>query len=238
MRRISEIKAELAGDVENIVKSMAAEVVIIYRAMQRPRNFRGKYICRVNTLEAANNILAEINLECQMANELAEEADIQLPHPIKYSVNIIDSKGTIHLNKSEAKSVKIEAGENIPAYIKQSVNPTMTRSSVDAAEQLTSLLEILQLVYAALYNGTLKRDRKYRVCRSSGTAHRLTYFDNETQRRRQINVGDVLIVIDRSPLNIDMNTKRKERPTTTDGKTVVANDVWTITELSSNQISR
>lgn len=145
---------------------------------------RGKYLLRIDPDdERHQEALSEI---------------IQLADRLNYRVKIIANACDLTLSTSQAaKTWKITTKEFFEKWCDTSF---INLGWKPVGELLRKLPDI--------QNGKIK---KIRIHRPAGLSYRLTYFDAKRERRVQVNMGNLCIVLSKNPIKLKRGVTRKRR---------------------------
>lgn len=225
MRALYQTRTECHEKVFELATKNVSKVEILrYPNTIEQKLATSKLIVVVNTVEQAEEIKKSCIEVIEKANETINIlCGRMLPrYTIRYGINIISSHGDISLTVSDAQkrqtvsgewlldllgTVRVdENGEELREFTEEILDDFLLHGDdyipVESAPRRVSMSvsECRQLI---------DPKGKYIVAKSTGRSYRCTYYDVEVNHRKQVSVGDILLVVGNG--KVVTSAMRKER---------------------------
>lgn len=194
---LADIRRKLHEDVCNTVTSAEHKALrVIREPNSKPLQPSPKIIIVVRTEEQAEELKAKcLSLIDNANNDVKTElkGSILPRYEIKYSINIINAASDISLSVHKAQCRKKMSGSEVKANLKQLKSGLNSEKSANIDVCLESICDTSQYILA----------------KSTGSSYRATYFNGNN--RAQMSVGNLLIVVSPSDIQIVNAPVRKQR---------------------------
>lgn len=205
-KELKKLRCSLHDKILEIVKKGCMD----YRELRGPNENESqrasKIICMDYNIKKGEKLLEKIESTITSTNkkmkEAAETSAGPLPvTPIKYKINLIVCSGPVVLSKKEAQRrislTGTELHDSITNYIKY------LQSQEEQDEDLIN--------DAKKFLKKINLKRLYIDATNSGASYRVNCYDVTEQKRRQLSVGNILILIGGSNFEFLENIPRKVR---------------------------
>ena len=179
-----------------------------------------KYIIGSRDLNAAESLRNAITDFLKDDDNKINDIDTQEPKEYILNVKMIDNASmTARLKTTAAKSTMIYSYEDVMAYIDAKEAANEERHPDTAAECRSARNKVIQHFITT-------GDKYYYMTKFSGAAYRLSYYDFQEQKTKQVSVGDILILVGTEEIQTGYSGRKKRTNRLTVNSEDVIARVW------------
>ncbi len=203
MKNLNSLYSIRSGHHETVFEYVKdnSRATVLKEPNQSHLKAAGKIIGVVSSQQEADNIESKIraleDTDNQRLKAAAKEANVSYCE-FNYNINIIHSEESVIITKNNAQRRYVRTGAELKVKLQKAACKLQDIESDETTEKIKSIERI---------KTALTDDKLYTEAVNSGTGYRANYFLGE---KKQISVGDVLIVIGDDNINIELAEEHKQ----------------------------